>query len=133
MPRVNKANNYGFDAREQKTRTYTGMGDDINVHDQWAIESQGPIQDRTREHLGSTDKAIINYRSMLMKAIEQVETGSGGRPLMVLDQAAAKAIRGPVTVDGIAPAAEWQAYWRDVDARKRRNAPWPAPALEAAE
>lgn len=133
MPRVNKANNYGFDAREQKTRTYTGMGDDINVHDQWAIESQGPIQDRTREHLGSTDKAIINYRSMLMKAIEQVETGNGDRPLMVLDEAAAHTIRGPITVDGIAAAAEWQAYWREVDARKRRNAPWPAPVLEAAE
>lgn len=133
MPRVNKANNYSFDAREQKTRTYTGMGDDINVHDQWAIESQGSIQDRTREHLGSTDKAIINYRSMLMKAIKQVETGNGERLLMVLDEAAAREIRGPITVDGIAPAAEWQAYWRDVDTRKRRNAPWPAPALEAAE
>jgi phthalate 4,5-dioxygenase oxygenase subunit len=35
------------------------MGDDINVHDQWAVESQGAIQDRTREHLGSTDKASL--------------------------------------------------------------------------
>lgn len=133
MPRVNKANNYGFSAQEQKTQTYTGMGADINVHDQWAIEGQGPIQDRTREHLGSTDKAIINYRSMLMKAIEQVETGGGERPLMVLDEAAAKTIRGPITVDGIAPAASWQAYWRDVDARKRQQAPWRAPDAQAAE
>ena len=41
----------------RRARTYTGMGEDINVHDQWAVESQGTIQDRTREHLGLTDKA----------------------------------------------------------------------------
>lgn len=102
VPRLNKTNNYGFDPRQQKTQTYTGMGFDINVHDQWAVESQGPIQDRTREHLGSTDKAIVNYRSMLMKAIDQVEQG-GEKPLMVLDAETAKAIRGPITVDGVAP------------------------------
>lgn len=132
IPRLNKSNDYGFNALEQKTQTYTGMGNDINVHDQWAVESQGPIQDRTREHLGSTDKAIINYRSMLMKAIDQAETGNEP-PLMVLDANAAKAIRGPVTIDGIAPTATWQAYWREADARKRAAAPWQAPAPLAAE
>jgi nitrite reductase/ring-hydroxylating ferredoxin subunit len=129
IPRLNKANNYGFDPQQQKTQTYTGMGFDINVHDQWAVESLGPIQDRTREHLGSTDKAIINYRSMLMKAIDQVEQG-GERPLMVLDGESARAIRGPITVDGVAPTTQWQAYWREADARKRRQAPWLAQAAE---
>ena len=119
----------GFDPQQQKTQTYTGMGFDINVHDQWAVESLGPIQDRTREHLGSTDKAIINYRSMLMKAIDQVEQG-GEKPLMVLDGESARAIRGPITVDGVAPTAQWQAYWREADARKRRQAPWLAQAAE---
>ncbi len=132
IPRLNKSNNYGFNALEQRTQTYTGMGNDINVHDQWAVESQGPIQDRTREHLGSTDKAIINYRSMLMKAIEQAEAGRE-RPLMVLDADQARAIRGPITVDGIAPTASWQAYWREADARKRAAAPWQVPAPLAAE
>jgi phenylpropionate dioxygenase-like ring-hydroxylating dioxygenase large terminal subunit len=132
IPRLNKSNDYGFNAMEQKTQTYTGMGNDINVHDQWAVESQGPIQDRTREHLGSTDKAIINYRSMLMKAIDQAESGNEP-PLMVLDETAARAIRGPVTIDGIAPTATWRAYWREADARKRAAAPWQAPAVLAAE
>ena len=36
VPRNNKRNNYGFDPHEQEHATYTGMGDDINVHDQWA-------------------------------------------------------------------------------------------------
>ena len=40
----------------QTTTTYTGMGMDINVHDQWAVESMGVIQDRTKEHLGYSDR-----------------------------------------------------------------------------
>ena len=51
--RKNRSNDYGFDPHEQATATYTGMGADINVHDQWAVESMGAIQDRTREHLGT--------------------------------------------------------------------------------
>ena len=47
--RKNRSNDYGFDAREQETATYTGMGADIYVHDQWAVESMGAIQDRTKE------------------------------------------------------------------------------------
>ena len=56
VPRKNKTNNYGFDPHEQEHETYTGMGADINVHDQWACESMGAIQDRTNEHLGQSDK-----------------------------------------------------------------------------
>ena len=42
--RKNKSNDYGFDPHEQATETYTGMGADINVHDQWAVESMGAIR-----------------------------------------------------------------------------------------
>ena len=72
IPRKSQANEYGFNPYEQRTSTYTGMGTDINVHDQWAVESMGAIQDRTKEHLGQTDKAIVRYRKMLLKAIEDV-------------------------------------------------------------
>ena len=71
-PRIGRHNNYGYNAAEQTSQTFTGMGFDINVHDQWAIESQGRIQDRTREHLGTSDKAIVAYRRMLLSAIGQV-------------------------------------------------------------
>ena len=37
ISRKNKSNDYGFDPHEQETTTYTGMGADINVHDQWAV------------------------------------------------------------------------------------------------
>jgi len=72
-PRKGRHNQYGYDPEEQRTRTYTGMGDDINVHDQWAVESPGAIQDRTKEHLGSTDVGIIENRRRLNKMLRAVE------------------------------------------------------------
>ena len=59
--RKNKTNDYGFDPHEQATATYTGMGNDINVHDQWAVElmgaDPGPHQ-RASRHLGQGDRAV---------------------------------------------------------------------------
>jgi phthalate 4,5-dioxygenase oxygenase subunit len=124
VPRLGRFNNYGFDLEEQQVRTYTGMGEDINVHDQWAVESQGAIQDRTREHLGVTDKAIVAFRMLLLSAMKQA-TG-GGRVLMELDAEAAARISGPATMDGIGPADDWQGYWQRVDERRRSGAPWSA-------
>ena len=48
VPIFNRANKWGFNPDEQRGETFTGMGFDINIHDQWACESQGPIHDRTR-------------------------------------------------------------------------------------
>jgi phthalate 4,5-dioxygenase oxygenase subunit len=121
-PRKNKHNDYGFDPHEQAHETYTGMGNDINVHDQWACESMGDIQDRTREHLGQSDKAIAAYRRMLRQAIE--DTRAGGRPLMVLDPNTAPQLTGPAAIDGIGPADDWQGYWQKTDAAKRKAASW---------
>jgi phenylpropionate dioxygenase-like ring-hydroxylating dioxygenase large terminal subunit len=126
IPRKNKSNDYGFDPHEQEHETYTGMGADINVHDQWACESMGAIQDRTQEHLGQSDKAISAYRRLLRDAIAQ--TGNGRRPMMVLDATSAARITGPAAIDGIGPTDGLQAYWRDTDAAKRRQAPWTASA-----
>jgi hypothetical protein len=125
VSRKNKSNDYGFDPHEQATETYTGMGTDINVHDQWAVESMGAIQNRTREHLGQSDKAIIQYRRLLRQEIEKV--ASGGKPLMFLEPATARSIQGPATMDGIGPTKGWETYWMEVDVKRRRGAPWAAP------
>jgi hypothetical protein len=101
------------------------MGNDINVHDQWAVESMGPIQDRTKEHLGQSDKAIVQYRRMLREQIEKV--ASGEKPILCLDEAHAKSIQGPGTMDGIGPTQGWEMYWMEVDVKRRRGAPWSSP------
>jgi hypothetical protein len=116
---------WGFDAAEQRSRTFLGMGEeDINVHDQWAVESMGAIQDRTREHLGSTDKVIVAHRRMLLDAIESVR--AGGAAPGVADAALAAQMCGPDTVDGIAPAGGWAGWWRDRAQARRAGAPWSA-------
>ena len=121
-PRKNKRNDYGFDPHEQEHETYTGMGVDINVHDQWACESMGEIADRTHEHLGRSDKAISAYRRLLRSAIDTVE--QGGAAPMVFDAGAAAKLSGPPAVDGIGPAEDWQGYWQSIEAGKRRSASW---------
>src|SRR5262245_13851112 len=122
IPRKNRSNDYGFDPHEQEHDTFTGMGADINVHDQWACESMGAIQDRTREHLGQSDKAISAYRRILRGAIEMA--GNGGKPPMVLDDSAAARITGPAAIDGIGPTEGWQDYWQATDAARRKASSW---------
>lgn len=124
-PKSGRHNQWGFDPQEQMTRTYLGMGEnDINVHDQWACESMGPIQDRTREHLGTSDKAIMANRRTLLQAIDDVAAGK--LPPGLAQAEVANQRIGPDTVDGIAPAHNWQAWWQHAVEAKRAGAPWPA-------
>jgi len=85
----------------------------------------GSIQDRSKEHLGQSDKAISAYRRILRGAIE--EAGRGGKPLMVLDPPAAAKITGPAAIDGIGPSEGWQGYWRKTDEARREASPWAHP------
>ncbi|MCP5259993.1 MAG: aromatic ring-hydroxylating dioxygenase subunit alpha [Rhodoferax sp.] len=126
--RKNKRNHYGYNVDEQLTETYTGMGDDINVHDQWAIESQGPIQNRTREHLGTTDKGIIAYRRMLVKAIDATRAGEAAP--MLPDATQAAALTGPASIDGVSAAAEVDGYWQRADQARRMQCDWARARLD---
>ena len=128
--RKNKRNNYGFDVNEQMTETYTGMGYDINVHDQWAVESQGPIQDRTREHLAASDKCIYTYRRMLVKAIESTLAGED-KALMLLSAEEAREVTGPASIDGIGPRDQEKDYWVEADLKRRQESEWASSRLSA--
>jgi phthalate 4,5-dioxygenase oxygenase subunit len=129
--RKNKRNNYGYNVDEQLTETYTGMGDDINVHDQWAVESQGAIQDRTREHLGTTDKGIIAYRRMLVDAIESTLKGEGAP--MLIDASQVGNFSGPPSIDGIGQAGDTDGYWKSADRERRLKSDWASARLAAKE
>jgi len=125
-PLKNKRNNYGFNPEEQESLTYTGMGLDINVHDQWAVESMGPIQDRTDEHLGRTDVAISKYRRMLLAAIKNIEDGGAEDLPMRRADVDTGAIRGPISIDAIGPTDEWEDVWKKADAERRSSCQWNA-------
>jgi|SRR5690606_8012495 len=130
VSRKNKRNHYGFDAVEQQTKTYTGMGTDINVHDQWAVESQGPIQDRTREHLAASDRCIVTYRRMLVKAIESVLAGENKAPMLLTAEEAAQ-VTGPQTIDGIGLSENKATYMDEADLKRREQSDWAAQRLSA--
>jgi phthalate 4,5-dioxygenase len=122
-PTRHARNSWGFDIDEQLSLTYTGMGLDINVHDQWAVESMGAVQDRTEEHLGVSDKAITAYRRVLLRAIQDHAEGKE-TPGMARDELTAGALRGPVAVDTVAPQASWREHWVQRDERRRAASPW---------
>jgi hypothetical protein len=70
----NRANDYLLDRRVQKTETFTGI-EGINVQDRAVQESMGTIVDRSREHLGPADRAVIQARRLLLHATRTVEAG----------------------------------------------------------
>ena len=127
-PVQGRHNSWGFDPAEQASETFLGMGqDDINVHDQWACESMGAIQDRTREHLASTDIVIAANRRWLRGALDGLAQGQ--IPQSIARAEVALSTAGPDTVDGIAPAERWQTWWRQQVHDKRAQASWQNPAM----
>jgi hypothetical protein len=72
--KANASNDYLIDRKRQKVENFTGI-EGINTQDVAVQEGMGPIVDRTREHLGSTDRAIIQMRRLQLEAIKTVESG----------------------------------------------------------
>jgi phenylpropionate dioxygenase-like ring-hydroxylating dioxygenase large terminal subunit len=70
----NKDNDYLIDREMQRSVNYTGLPGN-RVQDAMVTESMGPIYDRTREHLGTSDKAIIFFRRQLLKWALDLEKG----------------------------------------------------------
>jgi phenylpropionate dioxygenase-like ring-hydroxylating dioxygenase large terminal subunit len=69
-PLANKDNDYLIDRAAQKAgRTYSGV-EGIGMQDASLQESMGPIVDRTKEHLVSTDTGIIMARQRLLRAVK---------------------------------------------------------------
>ena len=74
-PVVNKDNDYMIDRVAQKHhKSYSGVKG-IAMQDSAIQESMGPIQDRAKENLVSTDNAIIMARHRLRKLALAVEKG----------------------------------------------------------
>jgi hypothetical protein len=88
-PVANRTNDYLMDRAAQAANlTFSGIRG-IAMQDASLQESMGPIQDRTRENLVSTDNAIIMARLRLRKAAEAVMKGAPAPGL----EAAAQQVR----------------------------------------
>jgi hypothetical protein len=74
-PVVNKDNDYMIDrAAQRANKTYSGVAG-IAMQDAAIQESMGPIQDRNKENLVSTDNGVIMARIRLRKAVLAAEQG----------------------------------------------------------
>ena len=74
-PRQNKDNDYLIDRAAQKRGdTYSGVYG-IAMQDASLQESMGPVVDRTKENLVSTDNGIIMARHRLLRALKAMEKG----------------------------------------------------------
>jgi phthalate 4,5-dioxygenase len=74
-PAANQRNDYLIDrAAQREKKTFSGVSG-VGVQDAAVQESMGPVQDRAREHLVSSDNNIIMVRRRLMEAAEAVARG----------------------------------------------------------
>jgi hypothetical protein len=71
-------NDYFIDREKQKTKTFTGIRG-VNTQDFALQEGMGKIPDRSKERLGTTDRAIIVTRQLLLEATDNVAEGKTPR------------------------------------------------------
>jgi len=104
----NSGNDYLQDREHQRTVSYSGIKAVIPAEqDGCATESMGPIYDRSKEHLGYSDKTIIALRRLLQKAARDVQEGK--EPPHVIRNPAANDFSRLRASKGVVPAGE---SWR---------------------
>jgi hypothetical protein len=74
-PTANRYNDYGLDREIQRATLYSGIPGLAN-QDAALQESMGPIVDRSRERLGTSDTAIINFRKIVLKLAKELKKGN---------------------------------------------------------
>jgi hypothetical protein len=76
---ANRDNDYGMDWEAHRTRMFCGIPG-FGVQDQAIQESQGDVVDRSLEHLGTSDTAIIHVRRRLMTAARALRDRGAAAP-----------------------------------------------------
>jgi phthalate 4,5-dioxygenase len=104
----NAANNYLQNRTLQRTISYTGI-QVLNPAEQdgCATESMGAIYDRSKEHLGYSDKTIIALRKMLLTAVADLQEGN--EPRHIVRDPARNDFSRLRSIKGVLPAgADWR-------------------------
>ena len=74
----NKGNDWLIDRQMQRTENFTGIVG-VNTQDRALQETMGVIADRSNERLGTSDRAIIAMRKLLLEAIKVADDGGTPR------------------------------------------------------
>jgi phthalate 4,5-dioxygenase len=111
---LNKSNRYGQDRASMKEETYSGIGLIFQAQDACVTEGAGPIQDRTREHLGVSDVTVIQARELMFEAIQTVQDGQ--EPQHVLRRAEDNRFTWPIVWSGtVDDDTDWRAFFQGMD------------------
>jgi hypothetical protein len=104
-------NRYLQNREEMLTKNYTGMGPNFLIHDAFAVETAGPIHDRSQEFLGFTDIIIVAARKQLLDGIEAVQKGK--EPLHVIHDATKGDMSHLVVRSQVIPAeTDHRTFWK---------------------
>jgi nitrite reductase/ring-hydroxylating ferredoxin subunit len=112
---ANRSNDYSINYDIQKRVNMSGIPRGGNLQDRAMTETMGAIYDRTKEHLGTSDRMIIAVRQRLMKAAR--EFMEDGAPPAHVDDASLYRVRSASAI--LPEGADWQAATaaaRDSDA-----------------
>jgi len=111
VPRTyTRENDYQIDRVAQKGTSYSGIRD-FRSQDAMATETAGPVYDRTREHLGSTDVALIRMHRLLLRAAKGLARGE--QPPALGGTGDFRSIRGAEKV--LADGEDWRLLGTNAD------------------
>jgi phenylpropionate dioxygenase-like ring-hydroxylating dioxygenase large terminal subunit len=100
---VRRQENRYLQDRASMSVIYTGLGRNFMDHDICVTEGPGPIQDRTKEHLISSDIAIVASRKLLLSSLKDIEEGRD--PAHVVRDAQANRFTNLVVASEVIPKA----------------------------
>jgi phthalate 4,5-dioxygenase len=108
-PLPNRDNRYLQDRATMREDSYSGIpAAFIQAQDACVCEGAGSIQDRTQEHLATTDRGIVTYRNQLIRAIKTVMAGDD--PPHVIRDASMNRFDNLIVQSGVVPVTT---DWRD--------------------
>jgi phenylpropionate dioxygenase-like ring-hydroxylating dioxygenase large terminal subunit len=106
----NRENRYLQD-RSWMKQSFSGMGRSFSAQDACVTEGPGPIQNRTEEHPGYSDRAILAARAVLMRALQDAQAGRD--PIHVLRDEDGNRFPHLVVVNDVVPSPDWRDRWKD--------------------
>jgi phthalate 4,5-dioxygenase len=112
----NMRNRYLQDREAMKADTFAGLGISFPDQDACVTEGAGPIQDRTQEHLASTDKCLVASRIMLLKAIRELQQGIEP-PLFTRDPLANAEVPVSTMPIQVPAGVDWREYVKERSAK----------------
>ena len=72
---LNKDNDFNIDRKVQKTKRFSGIYGTPPEEDRAMTETMEPVLDRSKEHLGTSDIAIIAMRRRLLRLAKDLQKG----------------------------------------------------------